>query len=354
MARLGGDEFAVVMNGNPSIDEVERLAKRIIENVGKPYDIDGQQVVIGVSIGIAIAPSDGEDADRLMQGADMALYRAKRDGRNMHCFFEPEMDARMQERRVLEVALRKAISEEVLEVHYQPLVNIATNEVEEFEALLRWTDPARGPISPEIFIPLAEETGLINELSSWVLRRACDDAVSWPAHIRVAVNISPLQFRTRTLVLNVISALEASGLRPDRLELEITEGVLLNDTQATLQTLQQLQDIGVRIAMDDFGTGYSSLSYLRKFNFNKVKIDRSFVSALDKTKDSRAIIRAVSGLCNSLGIEITAEGVETEKQLKTLREEGCTQVQGYLLGRPGPASSVGAYFGDGEMAQRNA
>jgi predicted signal transduction protein with EAL and GGDEF domain len=291
-----------------------------------------------------MAPGDDVDADRLMKSADLALYRAKADGRNTHCFFEPEMDARMQERRTLELALRKAIASDALEVHYQPLVNIRTNQVEEFEALLRWTDPERGLISPEIFIPLAEETGIIGELSLWVMQQACRDAVTWPDHIRVAVNISPLQFRTRTLVLNVISALEASGLPPDRLELEITEGVLLHDTASTLQTLRQLQDIGVRIAMDDFGTGYSSLSYLRKFNFIKVKIDRSFVSALDKTKDSRAIIRAVSGLCSSLGIEITAEGVETEAQLATLREEGCTQVQGYLLGRPGPPASVSAHF----------
>jgi diguanylate cyclase (GGDEF)-like protein len=344
VARLGGDEFAVVLNSARGREEAAALAERIIQSLGQPYDIDGQHAAIGVSIGIALAPRDGEDTDSLMKSADLALYRAKRDGRNTHCFFEPEMDERVQERRALEIALRKAIASESLELHYQPLVNIQTGQVEEFEALLRWNDPVRGQISPAVFIPLAEETSLINEISSWVLRRACKDAAAWPSHVRVAVNISPLSFRTRSLPLIVITALDESGLRPDRLELEITEGVLLSDTESTLQTLSQLQNIGVRIAMDDFGTGYSSLSYLRKFNFDKIKIDRSFVNALDHTKDSRAIIRAVSGLCTSLGIEITAEGVETEEQLHTLREEGCTQVQGYLLGRPGPASSVASYF----------
>jgi diguanylate cyclase (GGDEF)-like protein len=344
IARLGGDEFAVLLNSNPSPDETAVLADRIIESVAKPYEIDGQQAIIGVSIGVAMAPTDGTDADRLMQSADMALYRAKKEGGNVYCFFEPEMDARMHERRCLELALRKAIASNGLQVYYQPLVGVKSNQVEEFEALLRWDDPERGSIPPAVFIPLAEETGLINEIGSWVLKRACHDAVTWPEEISVAVNISPLQFRTRTLVLNVLSALESSGLRPDRLELEITEGVLLNDTESTLATLKQLQELGVRIAMDDFGTGYSSLSYLRKFNFNKVKIDRSFVGELDKTKDSLAIIRAVSGLCASLGIDITAEGVETPEQLTTLREEGCTQIQGYLIGRPSPASDLPAYF----------
>ncbi len=357
VARLSGDEFALVLNENPALAEVGKLADRIIESVSQLYDIDGQQVVIGASIGIAMAVGgDDADADRLMKNADMALYRAKKDGRNTFCFFETEMDARMQERRTLELALRKAIAAEGLQVHYQPVINLSTNQVEEFEALLRWPDSMRGLISPEVFIPLAEETGLINEISSWVLKQACRDAATWPSHIRVAVNISPLQFRTRTLVLNVISALEASGLSPDRLELEITEGVLLHDTQSTLQILKQLQGLGVHIAMDDFGTGYSSLSYLRKFNFNKVKIDRSFVKSLDSSKDSRAIIRAVSGLCSTLGIDVTAEGVETESQLHTLREEGCTQVQGYLLGRPGPVSTVAHYFGrdDTEVGKRKA
>jgi diguanylate cyclase (GGDEF)-like protein len=344
VARLGGDEFAVIMNSDPSPDEAAAFATRVIDAVSQPYEIDGQQAVIGVSIGIAMAPMDGEDADRLMKAADLALYRAKKEGRNTHCFFEPEMDARMQERRALELALRHAVAAGMLELHYQPLVAIETKDVEEFEALLRWTDPVRGRIPPDVFIPLAEETGLINQIGAWVLKQACSDAASWPDHIRVAVNISPMQFRTRTLVLNVLAALNAADLPAHRLELEITEGILLNDTEATLQILQQLHEIGVRIAMDDFGTGYSSLGYLRKFNFDKVKIDRSFVSELDDASDSRAIIRAVSGLCTSLGIEITAEGVETEEQLMTLREEGCTQVQGYLLGRPGPASSVASYF----------
>jgi diguanylate cyclase (GGDEF)-like protein len=354
VARLGGDEFAIVLNSNPPPDETTALAERIIESVAKPYEINGQQVIVGVSIGVAMAPIDGTDADRLMQSADMALYRAKREGGNVHCFFEPEMDARMHERRCLELALRKAVASNALQVYYQPLVGVKSNQVEEFEALLRWNDPERGSIPPSVFIPLAEETGLINEIGSWVLKRACQDAVTWPEEISVAVNISPLQFRTRTLVLNVVSALESSGLKPNRLELEITEGVLLNDTESTLATLKQLQQLGVRIAMDDFGTGYSSLSYLRKFNFNKVKIDRSFVGELDKTADSLAIVRAVSGLCASLGIDITAEGVETPEQLKTLREEGCTQIQGYLIGRPCPASDVPAYFEAEARAARKA
>ncbi|HEY7645847.1 MAG TPA: EAL domain-containing protein [Hyphomicrobiales bacterium] len=344
VARLGGDEFAVIMNSNPTPDDAAALAARIINTVGEVYEIDGQQAVIGVSIGIAMAPTDGTDADHLMKAADMALYRAKKDGRNIHCFFEPEMDARMQERRSLELALRQAVAAGGLELYYQPLIGMDSNEVEEFEALLRWNDPLRGQISPSVFIPLAEETGLINEIGAWVLKQACKDAASWPDHIRLAVNISPLQFRTRTLLLNVISALSAAGLPPHRLELEITEGVLLNDTDATLQILNQLHDLGVRIAMDDFGTGYSSLGYLRKFNFDKIKIDRSFVNELDHTSDSRAIIRAVSSLCGSLGIDITAEGVETEDQLRALRQEGCTQAQGYLLGRPAPVASVASYF----------
>ena len=352
VARLGGDEFAVVLNNNPTPTEVENLASRIIQSVGQPYNIDGQQAVIGVSVGIAMADEGGDDADRLMKNADMALYRAKKDGRNTHCFFEADMDARMQERRTLELALRNAIAAEGLQVHYQPLISVKTNEVEQFEALLRWPDSTHGLISPEVFIPLAEETGLINEIGAWVLKQACRDAAIWPSNVGVAVNISPLQFRARTLVLNVISALDDSGLSPNRLELEITEGVLLHDTQSTLQTLKQLQDIGVRIAMDDFGTGYSSLSYLRKFNFNKVKIDRTFVNGLEGSKDSRAIIRAVSGLCSTLGIDITAEGVETESQLDMLREEGCTQVQGYLLGRPGPVSTIAHYFDRGDPEEK--
>jgi EAL domain-containing protein (putative c-di-GMP-specific phosphodiesterase class I) len=272
----------------------------------------------------------------------MALYRAKADGRGIYHFFQPEMDAQMQARRMLELDLRNAFAAGEFELHYQPKIDLATNEIGGFEALLRWNHPRRGMVSPAEFVPLAEEIGLILPLGEWVLKEACMEAARWDNQLSVAVNLSPAQFRNSTLVLSVISALGASGLSASRLELEITETVLLQDTAAVLEALHQLRDLGVRISMDDFGTGYSSLSYLRSFPFDRIKIDRSFVAELGKNNDCVAIIRAVASLSDSLGMETTAEGVETEQQLAILRAEGCTQVQGFLFSPALPARELPA------------
>jgi predicted signal transduction protein with EAL and GGDEF domain len=340
VARVGGDEFAIVQVAAEQPRGAIILADRLIETLAKPFDLDGHQVVIGTSIGIALAPLDGLDTDQLIKNADMALYRAKADGRGVFRFFEPEMDAKMQARRTLEIDLRKALAEGEFELFYQPLVNLASNEVSGFEALLRWNHPTRGLVSPSEFIPIAEEMGLIAPLGERILRQACAEAAGWPDDIKVAVNLSPVQFKSKTLALAVTSALASSGLPPHRLELEISESVLLQDNEATLTTLHQLRQLGVRISMDDFGTGYSSLSYLRSFPFDKIKIDQSFVRDLSGKEDSLAIIRAVAGLGRNLGMATTAEGVETREQLGYLRQEGCTEVQGYLFSRPLPARNI--------------
>lgn len=340
IARLGGDEFAIVLHGRRSPAQAADMADRIIDAIGQPFDISGQCIFVGVSIGIAISPQDGEDADTLLMHADMALYRAKQDGRNIHRFFEMAMDAQIQQRRELELDLRSALAEDQFQLHYQPLYGLNHGQIACFEALIRWPHPERGNIPPCEFIPIAEETGLISAIGSWVLKQACREASSWPSDVRVAVNISPVQFRTRTLVLDVLAALGASGLPASRLEIEITEGVLLQDTEATLTTLDELRSLGVRIVMDDFGTGYSSLSYLQKFRFDKVKIDRAFVQDIHEGEDKRAVVRAVTSLCASLGIETTAEGVETAAQMEALRREGCSQAQGFFIGRPMPAADV--------------
>jgi diguanylate cyclase (GGDEF)-like protein/PAS domain S-box-containing protein len=343
VARLGGDEFAIVQAGaDLQASESSSLAERLVEILGAPYVIQGHQLNIGVSIGIAFAPNDGEDPDQLLRNADMALYRAKEDGRGTYRFFEPGMDARAQARRLLEIDLRAALTRDEFEVHYQPIHDLNTDQITAFEALIRWKHPLRGMISPMDFIPLAEETGLITQLGDWILRKACMDAATWSREVRVAVNLSPVQFKNSNLVQSVISALAASGLAPARLELEITESVLLQDSEATLAALHKLRSFGVRISMDDFGTGYSSLSYLRSFPFDKIKIDRSFVQELATRDDSMAIVRAVTGLGKSLGISIVAEGVETTEQLGLLRTEGCTEVQGFLFSRPRPAQDVEA------------
>jgi diguanylate cyclase (GGDEF)-like protein len=348
VARLGGDEFAIVQAGTDlQASESSSLAERLVEIVGAAYAIHGHQLNIGVSIGIAFAPNDGEDPDQLLKNADMALYRAKEDGRGTYRFFEPGMDARAQARRVLEIDLRAALTRDEFEVHYQPIHDLNTDQITAFEALIRWNHPLRGMISPMDFIPLAEETGLITQLGDWILRKACMDAAAWSREVRVAVNLSPVQFRNSNLVQSVISALAASGLAPERLELEITESVLLQDSEATLAALHKLRSFGVKISMDDFGTGYSSLSYLRSFPFDKIKIDRSFVHELATREDSMAIVRAVTGLGKSLGISIVAEGVETNEQLGLLRTEGCTEVQGFLFSRPRPAQDVEAMLSYG-------
>ncbi|MBR0856543.1 bifunctional diguanylate cyclase/phosphodiesterase [Bradyrhizobium liaoningense] len=340
VARLGGDEFAVVQIGRSEEAAARSLAGRLVEVISAPYEIDDHQIVIGVSIGISLSPQDSDNPDELLKNADLALYRAKADGRGTYRFFETGMDARAQARRLLEMDLRAALQRDEFEAYYQPIRDVASGRVVAFEALLRWNHPQRGLIAPISFIPVAEETGLIVQLGEFVLRSACADAATWPDDVDVAVNLSPVQFKNPNLIASVTEALAASGLDARRLELEITESVLLQNSEATLTTLHELRAMGVRISLDDFGTGYSSLSYLRSFPFDKIKIDRSFVSELATREDSMAIIRAVTGLGRSLGIVTTAEGVENDAQLELLRREGCTQAQGYLFSKPRPASDV--------------
>jgi diguanylate cyclase (GGDEF)-like protein len=349
LARVGGDEFVILQAQVNQAEDASALAARLIEEIGCPFDLDGHQVTIGISIGIAVAPGDAEGSDDLLRNADMALYRAKAEGRSTYRFFEPEMDRLMQARRMLELDLRKAIVNNEFVVFYQPLIRLETEEICGFEALVRWNHPVRGLVPPLDFIPLAEETGLIVPIGEWVLRNACTEAAKWPRDIRIAINLSPSQFKMRNICPMVISALAHSGLEAARLELEITESVLLYDNAATLETLHQLRKLGVRISMDDFGTGYSSLSYLRSFPFDKIKIDRSFVHDLERNEDSKAIIRAVTGLGASLGISTTGEGVETRAEVDYLRGEGCTEAQGYFFSKPKPASEV-----FGMLAKRNA
>ncbi|MBI5128261.1 MAG: EAL domain-containing protein [Rhodopseudomonas palustris] len=340
VARLGGDEFAIVLTQLASPNEASDFAARLIEIVSAPYDMDGLEVVIGASIGIALAPGDGVDCDGLLRNADMALYRAKAAGGGCHHFFEKEMDRQAQIRRDMEIDLRHAFAHGEFELHYQPLIDLAEDRVSGFETLLRWRHPERGMISPADFIPIAEDIGLIVGLGEWVLRQACLEAARWPEDIKVAVNLSPVQFRSRNLVQVVISALAQSGLSPRRLELEITESLFLADSEANLATLHQLRSLGVRISMDDFGTGYSSLSYLRSFPFDKIKIDRSFVKDLIERPDCLAIVRAIAGLGRSLNITTLAEGVETVEQLQALRAEGCHEVQGFLFSPARPAAEI--------------
>lgn len=341
-ARLGGDEFAIVLAADVSPNDASACAEHLIAVLSAPYDIDGLEVVIGASIGIALSPSDGTTTEELMRNADMALYRAKSEGGGVHHFFEPEMDQQAQKRRDMERDLRAAFSNGEFELHYQPLVELAADRISGFESLLRWPHPRKGMISPAEFIPVAEDIGLIVALGEWVLREACAEAMKWPADVKVAVNLSPVQFRGRHLVQAVISALAHSGLPARRLELEITESVFLAETEANLAILRQLRELGVSISMDDFGTGYSSLSYLRSFPFDKIKIDRSFVKDLARRTDCLAIVRAISGLGRSLNITTTAEGVETTDQLDWLRAEGCNEVQGFLFSAARPGNEIAA------------
>ncbi len=340
VARLGGDEFAIIQTGIGQPSDAAALARQVREAIKAPYNIDSHQVLADVSIGISIAPNDGTDLDQLLKQADMAMYGAKSEGRGAFRLFEPEMDARVKARRTLELDLRKALGNDELELHYQPLVNLERNEICSCEALLRWHHPERGAIPPADFIPVAEETGLIVALGEWVLREACAEAAGWPDHITVAVNVSPVQFKEQTLVLTVVSALAASGLPAHRLAIEITEAVLMRDNEMTLATLHQLRSLGVRVVMDDFGTGYSSLSYLRSFPFDKIKIDRSFINDVSDMNDASAIVQAVTSLANILNIASTAEGVETPAQLDKIRALGCTEMQGYLFSRPQPAADI--------------
>jgi diguanylate cyclase (GGDEF)-like protein len=331
VVRLGGDEFAILQRGRQQPDGAYTLALMVTEALNAPYDLAGNQAVVGAGIGIAIFPGDASSSDELLKCADMALYSAKADGRGACRFFEPDMNARVKARRRLEVDLRAAIADRQFEMFYQPVVSLHSNEVTAFEALIRWRHPDRGMVSPAEFIPVAEETGLIIPLGEWILKQVCADALSWPRQIRVAVNLSPVQFRSPNLVQAVFSALAASHLEPGRLELEITETTLLQDSEAILERLHLLKSYGVQISMDDFGTGYSSLSYLRSFPFDKIKIDQSFVRGLGKLQDSLAIVRAVISLGRNLGMTTNAEGVETGDQLRILKEELCDEVQGFLF-----------------------
>ena len=340
VARLGGDEFAIIQLELGQPEHAQLLVSRLTEAFREPCDIDGHQIAIGMSIGVAVAPRDGSSSEMLMKNADIALYHAKTEGRGGARFFEPEMNARIQLRHTLETDLRSAILGGEFELHYQPLINVIGGEVTGFEALLRWHRPGHGLMTPAQFIPVAEETGMIVAIGEWVLRSACFEAATWPENIGVAVNLSPVQFEKGDIVAAVRAALAASGLRPDRLELEITESVELRETVGTLTALHQLRAMGIRVALDDFGTGYSSLSYLRSFPFDKLKIDQSFIRDLVTNKESMSIVRAVTGLGQSLNIKTTAEGVETVDQLNMLRRQGCTEVQGYLFSRPVPASEL--------------
>ena len=342
VARLGGDEFGILQAAQSQPEAAEALARRLVDLIGRTYIAAGHMVTVGASVGVAIAPTDGDDPITLQKHADLALYRAKADGRGVFRFFQPSMDAEMQARRLLEMDLRKALALKEFELFYQPQLNLETNRLVGFEALLRWRSPARGLVSPAVFIPLAEEIGLISRIGEWVLQTACREAASWPLPVSVSVNVSPMQFRNGKLVQMVTSALAQSGLDPARLELEITESSLLDDTENVLEALKKLKSIGVGISMDDFGTGYSSLNYLSKFPFDKIKIDQSFVRNMETRPQSVAIVRAVAALSASLGMTTIAEGVETQEQLASVRAEGCHAVQGYLTGRPLPAADAAA------------
>ncbi len=342
LARLGGDEFAMVQTSTEEPGDAVLLAARLIRDLSEPYGIDGNRIIVGASVGIACAPPGDGDPDVLLRNADLALYCAKAEGRGRFRVFEPRMDADAQRRRSLELELRQALAAGQFALVYQPLVSVPSGRVNGFEALLRWHHPARGCIAPGDFIPLAEDTGLIVPIGEWVLHHACAEAANWPDGQKVAVNLSTIQFRNAGLYDAVGSALRASGLAPERLELEITESALIADWDTTIAVLERIKRLGVAVSMDDFGTGYSSLSYLRKFPFDKVKIDQFFIRELSAGSGSRAIIRAIVDLCRALGIATTAEGVETEEQLALLGAENCTEVQGFLLARPMPPGDVRA------------
>jgi len=344
VARLGGDEFAIIQISRQPRKEAAVLAERICSAIRAPVKLGQNEVVLEMSIGIAVAPDDGDDYEELLKNADMALYQTKQDGRGIYCFFKPEMEQSVKDRHALALDLRKALAGDQFELLYQPLINLPDNKVCGFEALLRWHHPERGTVSPLDFIPIAEDTGLINQIGEWVLNQACAMAVNWPDDIKVAINVSPVQIRRGNLLEVVKNALATSKLPASRLEIEITESVLIADSDATIEVLQQLHRLGVQISMDDFGTGYSSLSYLQSFPFDKIKIDSSFVNSLETGNDGIGIIQAVVGFASRLGVITTAEGVETQEQLNIVRKEGCTQAQGYFFSRPMPASEISLMF----------
>jgi len=344
VARLGGDEFAIVRTAVKTPDDVSELVTRVLDAIREPCECLGHQLTADASIGIALAPQHGSDLDQILKNADLAMYAAKAAGRRTYRFFEPDMDVQVQARRKLEMDLRQAIAEEALEVYYQPCVSLQDNRINGCEALVRWRHAERGMISPAEFIPIAEETGLINQLGEWVLATACTEATTWPDDIRLAVNVSPVQFRSGTLALRIVAALAASGLPASRLELEITEAVLIRDDEAALAILHQLRAIGVRIALDDFGTGYSSLSYLQRFPFDKIKIDRCFVNDIAEPDGSSSIVQAVVNIAAARHMTTTAEGVETQQQMELLRALGCAEMQGYLFSPAKPAADIKQLF----------
>ena len=344
LARLGGDEFVVLQTVGDDRNAIDRLARDILDAMAQPLTIDGNELVPSTSIGIAISPDDGADGETLLRNADLALYRAKEAGRGTFAFFEESLNERAQQRRQLETDLRVALDLGQLELHYQPLFDLEQNRVCSFEALLRWNHPTRGQISPVEFIPVAEDTGLIVPIGAWVIREACNRAAGWPEHIRIAVNVSPVQFHRGALNDTILRALAVSGLAPGRLEVEITESIFLEGGDATLKLLHSLRSLGVRVALDDFGTGYSSLSYLQSFPFDKLKIDRSFIQNLLTREGASAIVRAITELAHALNIETTAEGVEETAQLMELRAHGCSSVQGFLFAEPMTAADVERLF----------
>jgi diguanylate cyclase (GGDEF)-like protein len=340
IARLGGDEFAILQMSAAQPASSIALAEKIIEIIGEPCSVDGHDVTVGASVGVAVAHPGDMNTENFLKSADLAMYSAKSEGRGTYRMFDPEMDAVVQTRRLLERDMRTALAQDRFRLYYQPLVNLQTKKVTAFEALMRWEHPERGAVPPSEFIPVAEEMGLIVQLGEWALRQACAEAVEWPDGIGISVNLSPLQFSKGNLVSTVLSALASSGLPASRLELEITESVLLEKSERNIAVLNQLRDLGVRISMDDFGTGYSSIGYLRSFQFDKIKIDQSFVRDLLVDEGSLAIVRAIAGLGVSFGMTTTAEGVETEEQMRCLNLEGCIEVQGYFYSKPVPAHEI--------------
>ena len=334
VARLGGDEFVIIQPGVTQPFNASHLANRLNDALAEPLEVQGQLIASSVSIGVAVSSPECMDATELLRSADIALYRAKADGRATHRFFEAEMDAELQRRQKLERDLREAMALDSLTLHYQPLMNVNSRELIGFEALIRWHHKERGNVPPGDFIPLAEETGLIVSIGDWVLEKACREALQWDGNLKLAVNLSPAQFKHRDLPQKVSKILKDTSFPADRLELEITESILIDDTEKALTMLNELKTLGVRISMDDFGTGYSSLNYLKQFPFDKIKIDRSFVSHLETNNDDAAIVRAILAMGQSLGLTATAEGVETSEQLNYLFDEGCDEAQGFLLGKP--------------------
>jgi diguanylate cyclase (GGDEF)-like protein len=353
VARLGGDEFVVLQSLGADRNAIDHLAAEILQTMRRPFRIDGHEVMPSTSIGIAIAPEDGLDADTLLRSADLALYRAKEAGRGTFAFFEESLNERAQERRQIETDLRAALDRGEFELFYQPLFDLDQNRICSFEALIRWRHPQRGLVSPADFIPVAEDTGLINAIGAWVIREACAQAVRWPEHVRVAVNVSPVQFHRAALHETILRALADSGLAPARLEVEITESIFLEGSETTLKLLHALRSLGVRIALDDFGTGYSSLSYLQSFPFDKLKIDRSFIQNLLTRDGASAIVRAITELAHALDIETTAEGVEETAQLMELRSHGCSSVQGFLFAEPMSLGDVEQLFRNNELGMQS-